>query len=102
MKKFILYLGLNDKDAKNQKITTKQAFKKCNDLLLQYVDGATVYQANGIYKHLNGQTVTEKTFIIELLFTNKTTVLKISNDLKKLFNQESIAIQEESINGYLV
>lgn len=102
MKKFILYLGLNDKDTKNQKITTKQALKKCNDLLLQYVEGATVYQANGIYKHLNSQTITEKTFIIELLFTNKTTVLKISNDLKKIFNQEAIAIQEESVNSYLV
>lgn len=45
MKKFTLYLGLNDKDTKTQKIGTLEAYKICNNILLNYTEGATVFEA---------------------------------------------------------
>ena len=101
MDKYILYVGLNDKDTKTQKIDTLSAYNLTNNILLNYVEGATVTQSKGIYKHNNGKVVIENTLIIELLFTDKTTVETISKERKMALNQESIAIQKQTIESYL-
>jgi hypothetical protein len=101
MDKYILYVGLNDKDTKTQKIDTLSAYNLTNNILLNYVEGATVTQSKGIYKHNNGNVVIENTLIIELLFTDKTTVETIAKELKIALNQESIAIQKQTIESYL-
>lgn len=102
MKKFTLYLGLNDKDTKLQKISTIEAYKICNNILLNYTEGATIFEANGIYKHNNGEIVIEKTLRIELLFVDEKIVEKIVVDLKKAFNQESIIMQTDLIESKLI
>jgi len=102
MEKFTLYLGLNDKDKKQQLISTLEAYKIANNILLSYTDGATVFEANGIYKHDSGDYTIEKTLRIELLFTDTNTVNKIVNDLKRAFNQETIAVQKQKIDSYLL
>lgn len=101
MDKYILYVGLNDKDTKTQKIDTLSAYNLTNNILLNYVEGATITQSKGIYKHNNGNIVIENTLIIELLFTDKTTVETIAKELKMALNQESIAIQKQTIESYL-
>ena len=101
MDKYILYVGLNDKDTKTQKIDTLSAYNLTNNILLNYVEGATVTQSKGIYKHNNGNVVIENTLVIELLFTDKTTVETIAKELKMTLNQESIAIQKQTIESYL-
>lgn len=102
MEKYTLYVGLNDKDKKQQLISTIEAYKICNNILLHYTDGATIFEANGIYKHQDGTFTIEKTLRIELLFTNKETIDSIVQDLKKAFNQESIAVQKQVIDSYLM
>ena len=102
MEKFTLYLGLNDKDRKQQLISTLEAYKIANNILLHYTDGATVFEANGIYKHDSGEYTIEKTLRIELLFINTDVVNKIVNDLKKAFNQETITVQKQKIDSYLL
>ena len=101
MDKYIIYVGLNDKDTKKQKIDTLSAYNLTNNILLNYVEGATVTQSKGIYKHQNGNVVIENTLIIELLFTDKQTVETIAKELKIALNQESIAIQKQTIESYL-
>lgn len=101
MDKYILYVGLNDKDTKTQKIDTLSAYNLTNNILLNYVEGATITQSKGIYKHNNGNIVIENTLVIELLFTDKTTVETIAKELKMALNQESIAIQKQTIESYL-
>ena len=101
MDKYILYVGLNDKDTKTQKIDTISAYNLANNILLNYVEGATVTQSKGIYKHNNGNVVIENTLIVELLFTDKNTVETIAKELKIALNQESIAIQKQTIESYL-
>lgn len=102
MKKFTLYLGLNDKDKKTQLINTIEAYKIVNNIITSYTDGATIFEANGIYKHENGTVTIEKTLRIELLFIKKSTVLEIVKQLKMIFNQESIALSEEEIKSELL
>ena len=69
---------------------------------MHYTDGATIFEANGIYRHEDGTFTIEKTLRIELLFVDKKTVLNIVDDLKKAFNQESIAVQNELVNSELM
>lgn len=102
MKKFTLYLGLNDKDTKRQEISTLEAYKIANNIICQYVDGATIYEAQGIYKHDDGTIVFEKTLRIELLFVERDIVEKIANMLKVALNQESVAMQYENIESELI
>ena len=101
IKNFTLYLGLNDKDSKQQEIATVEAYKIVSNLISSDFDGGTIFEAKGIYKHENGEIVTETTLRIELLFTEAIKVKALCDTLKKLFNQESIAVQEEVINSEL-
>lgn len=102
MKKFTLYLGLNDKEAKMQKIATVEAYKIVSNMIAARFDGGTIFEANGIYKHENGTIVTEKTLRIEILFAEKQQIVEFVNMLKMVFNQESIAVQEETICSELM
>lgn len=101
MDKYTLYMGLNDKDAKVQLVSTLEAYKLVTNLLTSYTDGATIFEADGIYKHDDGTIVTEKTLRIELMFIDRSTVKTIVDMLKKLFNQESIAVQHEVVESEL-
>lgn len=102
MEKYTLYLGLNDKDKKVQLINTIEAYKICNNILMNFTDGATIFEANGLYKHEDGTIVVEKTLRIELLFVDKDTVGNIVTWLKQVFNQESIAVQREVVDSKLM
>lgn len=102
MEKFTLYVGLNDKDSKKQEIGTLDAYKMVRNAALQLFDGATISEADGIYKHDDGGFTVEKTLRIELLFTDMQTVKQFAEQLKVLLNQESIALQREVIESELI
>lgn len=98
--KFTLYLGLNDKDSKKQEMSTVEAYKLVSKLALDNgIEGATIFEAVGIYTHEDGTVVTENTLRIELLFfgdelaTPKTKAYV--DDLKKVLRQESVAVQHQ-------
>lgn len=102
IEKFTLYIGLNDKDTKVQQISTLEAYKIIKNILLGYnVEGATIFEAMGIYKHDSGEYVTENTLRIEIMFVEKETIKKVVEDAKRILNQESIAVQRELIESEL-
>lgn len=101
IKKFTLYLGLNDKDTKVQMISTLEAYKIVSNILARDFGGGTIYEAQGIYKHDDGTNVFEKTLRIEILFAGREQVRILVEQLKKMFNQESVAVQEETIDSDL-
>lgn len=102
MKKFTLYLGLNDQHTKSQKISTLEAYKIVTNILANDFDGGTIFEAQGIYKHEDGTVVVETTLRIEILFAELPAIKNLVTTLKKVFNQESIAVQEEVINSSLM
>ena len=101
MKKFTLYMGLNDKDTKVQVISTIEAYKVVSNIIAKDFGGGTIYEAQGIYKHDDGKIVFEKTLRIEILFAEEPQIKALVAELKKIFNQESIAVQVEDINSDL-
>lgn len=97
-KKYILNVGLNDKDTKQQKINSVEAYKIVENLLLNNgISGYTIYEGLGLYKHDSGEITRENTLIIELMFVNDNVVDKIINLLKQVLNQESILKQVQEI-----
>lgn len=102
LEKYTLYVGLNDKDTKTQQISTLEAYKVLQNLLLNNgVEGATIFEAKGIYTHENGEIVIENTLRIELMFIGKEAIKKIVNDIKKILNQESVVVQFEKVESEL-
>ena len=102
MEKYTLYVGLNDKDSKVQEISTVEAYKVLENILLKHnVEGATIFEAVGIYKHEDKTFVTENTLRIELMFISKETVKAIVETIKTILNQESVAVQYEVVNSEL-
>lgn len=89
--KYQLYLGLNDKDTKLQRIDTIEAYKMVENILLNNdITGYTIYQARGVFKHENGAITQENTLIIEMIFVEEELVDELIQILKTVFNQESI------------
>lgn len=102
IKKYTLYVGLNDNITRTQKIDTTQAINYISRYLLDNTDGGTITTGTGIYRHEDGTPTRETTIIIELMFIEFDAVLEMIKNFKAYFNQETIAIQETTINGALI
>lgn len=97
--KYTLYIGLNDKDSKVQKIDTIEAYKIVENVCCTLSDGATIYQARGVYKHVDSTVIVENTLCAELFTDNVDTVKTIATVLKQALNQESILIQKDVVEN---
>lgn len=96
--KYVLTVGLRDKDSKKHillsGITMIPAMRAAQEIITRHVEGFTMYPSKGGYVHENGKVITEKSLLIELLFTDDSTVKAIASDFCKEFNQESVAYQK--------
>jgi len=93
-----IYAGLNDKDEKRQLFSTDIAEKAVKTYLQNNFEGSTLAISKGLYKHENGQRVTENTIVIKLLDAPENNVITLCEYLKKLLNQESIMLQKTAAN----
>lgn len=101
--KYILYVGLNDKDTKTQKISLLSAREVIqNTIVGQGLDGATISDAIGIYRHDDGTFVTEQSLRVEILFATEEIITTICEQLKTALNQESIAVESQDIESRLM
>lgn len=101
--KYSLYLGLNDKDTKTQKIDTLEAYKiLCNIIKKHNIEGFTVYNAHGFYVHQDGTFTTENTLKVELMFVDNKTIDELIKECKIIFNQECIIKQVEEVTNEMV
>lgn len=94
MTKFILFLGLFDKDSKAQEISTLNAFKIASNLVTDIVGYGTITEAMGIYTHDDGAIVNEPTLRIEITGSELEKIKRLAIALKQAFNQESVALEK--------
>ena len=103
MDKYILYVGMNDKDTKTQNITILSAREIImNTVMGNGLDGATISEDIGLYKHEDGTVVTEQTLRVEILFATEKQIKHICEVLKQVLNQESIVVEKHTINSTLI
>ena len=94
LNKFNLYVGLNDKDLKYQTIPTEQA-KNIVNIVNNVCGDCSIQEITGYFTHENGEKVKENTLKVELLFKEFDEVKLYVTDLKRILNQESIAVSQE-------
>lgn len=104
MKKYILTLGLNDKDTCKPAFSESKAVEMvCNLLLQRGFKGASITSGRGFYEmESTGQTVFENFIKIEFLFVEPQKVVDFANVLKAVFNQESIAFETVNTDSILI
>jgi hypothetical protein len=102
MKKHILYIGLNDKESKQQEISTLDAYKIIFNAVKKYYDGATITESRGFYTHESGTVTFENSLVCSILFAEDDKTRQLAEDLKNLLNQESIALEIQEINSSLI
>ena len=88
-----IYLGLNDKDTKVQRIPTNDALRLVNEKLAADFEGATTYLVNGVYTHNNGVVVVENSIRVLLYLENPDNCRPFIEWAKSLFNQESVLLE---------
>ena len=96
--KFILYVGLNDKDTKTQLVNTLQAKENIADIC----GNCTISEVYGAYIHDDGTKVKETTLKVELLFISYLTAVRLAKDIKRALNQESIALERVNTDSTLI
>lgn len=101
MIKTTLYVGLNDKDTKKQKIPRNDAKAIIMEALnARGIMGMTFYDARGVWTYSSGETDEEETVIVEVLgFPVPDDIIPV---LKKKLNQESIGVCREEVKVVFV
>lgn len=88
-----MYIGLNDKDTKQQEFTNFEAKTEISAILFKYFpDGFTLQECQGMYKHKDGTVVCENTIKVILLSCNTDVIFEVVHNLKNKLNQECIAV----------
>lgn len=101
--KYTLFIGLNDKDTKTQLVTNQDAKRiVLNAVFASGLDGCTINEVTGFYKHQDGQTVIENTLQVLIYTDNENGIYNAANDIKILLNQETIIIEKTSIESIFI
>lgn len=100
MKKYIVIIGLNDKDSKKQEISTLDAFKILQNIFVEVTGGATISECKGVYTHNDGSTVCENSLRCEIYNSDKESVERACGMAKIALNQESVAIETCEVHSF--
>ena len=99
MKKFIMCVGLLDKDSKVQEINTLDAFKVASNVFAKTTGGATITEGRGVYTHNDGTVIIEPTLVCTVYGGDIKEIKAAADALKVALNQESVAIEETESNS---
>lgn len=102
MTRFSLNIGLNDKDTKQQRISTLEAYKMIENVIVEKCGGGSIFEGRGVYKHENGEVVIENSLEVQLFDCEQEIVLEVVDDLKTVLNQESIVLTSEEVNSQFI
>lgn len=91
--KYIITVGLFDKDSKKLEVDPANAQALLNNEVAQTFEGATVYSADGVYRHNDGSTVREPSIRVEVSGASREAVVGLAKWAKQAFNQESVMLE---------
>lgn len=99
MTKYVMYVGLNDKDSKVQEVNTLDAYKIVSNIFAETTGGVTITEGHGVYTHDDGSIVFETTLICTVFGAENKDVEKAATMIKTALNQESVAIDRIESNS---
>lgn len=97
MYKYNIYIGMFDKDTKQQEISSQEFFNTVRRIMrYNYIDNYTIIKCKGHYKS-NTMIVCEPTIIVEIIISYELFTDDIKTMLCKELNQEDVLITKQSI-----
>lgn len=97
MYKYNFYIGMFDKDKKEQILSNQEFFNTVRKVLrLNFINAYTILKAKGHYTHKCGQVICEPSLIVEIII-DELNHKKLEADFCKLLNQESVLITKQEL-----
>ncbi len=96
--KYVLYIGLNDKDTCSQIIPTEEAKEIVNGICVKYAEGYTVTEANGGWIDEAGALTEEVSLVFTLTNAEEADVVSIMDEVLTALNQNSILVERQEIS----
>lgn len=96
--KYVLYIGLNDKETYSQIIPTEEAKNTVNHIVVKYVGGYTVYEAKGGWTDETGTLTEENTLVYHLSGVSERDVISIMDEVLVVLNQNSILVERHDLS----
>ena len=97
-----IYVGLHDKDSREQRYETDRYKAVLKNVCRNYHTPFSLQVIEGGYFHDDGTWVDENTLLITLIGTPQKTVYEIAKDVCSFFNQESVMITCDTVLRYSV
>ena len=95
--KYVMYVGLNDKDTYEQIVPTDEAKNIIDRICIKYVDGYTIQDAKGVWADEIGKSTYENTVVCYFSDTDSETVYKIADEIIKKLNQNAVLIEKNQV-----
>ena len=100
-KKYVLYIGTNDKDSYKQVISTEEAREIVNEICIKYVDGYTAYEAKGGWVDETDTLTQENTLVYAFYEVTEEQLVNIMEEILEALNQNAILVEkQEAIYTY--
>lgn len=99
--KYILYIGLNDKDAYTQLIPTEEAREIVNAICAKHTGGYTVSDACGGWVDETGTLTQENTLVYAFYQIDEELLIAIMDEILEALNQNSILVERaQAVSSY--
>ena len=100
--KHVLYIGLNDGDTGEQRIPADEARRIMREIGGKYVDGFTLYDAEGYWREGPGAEMRqEHTLVCVFIDAPPQAVANIMDDALRAFNQHGILLEVSETRSLL-
>lgn len=95
--KYVLYIGLNDKDTYVQEIPTEEAINIVNNICAEYAGGYTMQNAEGGWYDEKENLTKETSLVYILTDIDEDSVKMIMDDVISALDQNSILVERQDI-----
>lgn len=95
--KYVLYIGLNDKDTYTQLVSVREARDIVNGICVRYTDGYTVMEARGGWVDETGTLTEETSLVYTLSNVEEADVTSIMDEVLEALNQNSILVEHQQM-----
>ena len=102
MKEIKIYVGLNDRETKEQKFTSDRYIKVLKEVCFNYHTPFSFVLHEGGYFHENGDYVQENTIVLSLIDVDMDVANEIAKDLCVFFNQESVLVTTGNVEKHFI
>ena len=92
--RYLIYIGLNDKDSGVQEKPTEEILDIVNHICVKYLRGYNIKESIGYWRDDNGQPCNEKSIVVSFNFIEDKNVHVMANEIVKTLNQECVFIED--------